>query len=497
MNSDESNRHNTWKAWVVAYLLAALLMLLLAFLLTWLQMRQPKPEPPAQEDFVTEYITEDIDDSPDEPTHTDDAEHTDQKVDADDTAQQERADEQPVPPEEPPKPDVPKEEEPQKPEEQEVIMVEEKRRQSVDQPTTNQESPESDDYFLSDVDNRADEQTIAENATKEYEDAPAVDSRIQESDNTEDEGVPEPTRDDDTPKAEEPNERDENQKDDARDNTTQGVQDAPAKEQKEQKAAPKSEREQQQETPQAQDDKADATLVEQGEKGDVKSNDQQSAVQRYGSASGLGSRMQDAAKASKEDGKGQASVTRGGADFVREHYDEVLGDRTAVYKDRAEEKRREDSLLGDHRGQWQRTRQAMENFDVAIETGSETHLNTKRDDYARFINTYHAQIHEAWWQQVGIMDRRDGKSQQSFDADAVKLEMRILADGHIDKVAIVSTSGNTFMDAEAIRINYAVKKTIRPPENIVCKDGAVYLHWEFSRGPGKCSTEGASMHCPK
>lgn len=480
---------------VIALVLAAILWLLCALLVVWIDRITETTDdtPLEEEEFLSEFRVEEREETPealdeDEKSSADSptSDPTQDTASVDDAQSDEKTPEQP--PEETP---------PDEPETVVVIPEDDAKRQSVDQPTTNEETPDTDDYYLAEVDNRAEEETTAEDASTEYEADTPVDANPQESDSTEEAAVPDPTRDEDTAQAESPNEQEDSDFDDAHDQDAEGVDDAPNEEQKESEAGPEQERDQ---IAQEQGDRIEESTtspLEEADEGAVQQEDSSSA-EAFGKASGLGSKMQEAAKRAEDDGAGDASVTRKGAEYAKENFDEVLGERTAEYQRRVEQTRKEESLLGDHEGDWQRTRQAMENYDIAVTAGSETHLNTRRDDHAPFINAYHAKIHDEWWKVVSLTDRKRGDREERItDAMATTLEIRVLSDGTVDNVAVIRTSGDTFMDAEAIRVNYDVKKASPPSSKILCDDNSVYLHWQFSRGPARCSTQGASLHCPK
>lgn len=482
------------KEFALALLLAALLWWCCALLFVWLENQQENKELETSdektEEFVAEFRVEDED-----PRDTE--EDRDRTVPAESPTSAQRPDKDPPAPQTT-ESDPPPEERPPEPPKTVVVIQDDTKRQSVDQPTTNQEEPDTDDYYLAEVDNRAEVETTAEDAATEYEDDAPVDARLHESDTTDPASVPDPTREPETSRAELPNETQDSDDDDARDSTTRGVENAPKEEQKQSEAGPKASYDQ---SPQDQGDRVEehtTSPIEKGDQGPILHDQESQSAEAFGKASGLGSKMQDAAKRSEEHGKGQQSITRKGAEYAKENFDEILGERTAEYKSRVEQTRREESLLGDQEGDWQRTRQAMENYDIAVTPGSETHLNTRRDDHAPFINAYHAKIHDEWWKVVMLTDRKRGDREERItDAMATTLEIRVLSDGTVDKVGIIRTSGDTFMDAEAIRVNYAVKKGPAPSSKILCDDNSVYLHWQFSRGPARCSTQGASLHCPK
>lgn len=483
---DRESSHQTAKELAFAAVIAAILLLLLA----WMAARIALYSPPKEEEFVTEYIFEDSFDPEDQSPAEDEIQ------DAHDALA--TVDEQPNlqnPDTETPE-EIPEEPELEEVEQLVVVTPPDQRRQSVDQPTTNEQVPETDEYFLADVDNATREQTIAENATREDQEQAPVDARQVESDSTVPVETPSPTRDqrqsdtDPSQTQDRPNERD-----DLNDLAAQGDPNEQSGEQERQEARPR----QTTQIPSAVGSASaseETTPFDRSADGQIRAPERAQSAAEYAQATGLGARLsQEASRL--ENGTGRDSVSREGLARARENLDQVFGETDAEARARGEQQRRRDSLFGDHAGDWQRTRQAMENYDVAVTTGSETQLNTRRDEHAAFINAFHRRIHDEWWQVLELLSRRYGPSENISNRDlTVRLEIRVLRDGKVERVRIVNTSGNTFFDAEAIRVNYDVRRTAAPPPNILCGDGSVYLHWTFSRMPGRCGTHGASVHCP-
>lgn len=478
--------NQTAKELAVAAIVAALLLLLLA----WMVTHFAPEKSPANEEFITEYVFE-------ESLEPDEELQEDGQV-ADESEASAASDDQPAIPNPPEQvvEDVPEELRVEEEEQVVVVTPPDQRRQSVDQPTTNEQIPETDEYFLAEVDNSTLEQTIAESATREDQEQAPVDARQIESDSTTPVETPSPTRDQQQTEADPSQTRDRpNERDDQNDRTVQGVPDAQPGEQERQEARP---RQDSQAPSQAGSTVAreETTPFERSADGQIRAPESAQRAAEYAQATGLGARFRQEASR-LENGSGRDSVSRDGVARARENLDQIFGETDAEARARGEQQRRRDSLFGDHAGDWQRTRQAMENYDVAVTTGSETQLNTRRDEHAAFINAFHRRIHDEWWQVLELLSRRYGPSENISNRDlTVRLEIRVLSDGKVDRVRIVNTSGNTFFDAEAIRVNYDVRRTAAPPPNILCGDGSVYLHWTFSRMPGRCGTHGASVHCP-
>lgn len=482
---------------LVAFMAAVLVNAAIAgFVYFALTLRIPtvdqQPEEP--EEFVTEYIEEPADDR--EPSEV-----SDDQLEAEDPTRADvspEANEQSPQVEEPP--DQPEEEqEPEQPPEQ-APPPEQVNRQSVDQPTTNEEVPQTDDYYLAAVDNTAEEETIAESATDEDQESAPVSEQSAES---EQETPPEAEQASDEAREAEREEVVE-ETSDQQEREPQSAEEMPrgepdaATELAERLEAQAQEGQEAREAAQAPSEQSTPTSpLALDERGEVEAPEQSEAGQTWRESFSLDSAMRQAEAREARRGEGEDSITREGAVAADRYVEETFGERTAAARERLARDAREASLLGDQAGQWERTRQAMENYDVAVTTGTETHLNTRRSEHAPFINAYHRRVHDRWWDFLSLLNSRySGEQAISDPALAVRLEIRVMSDGSINTVRIVRTSGNTFFDSESIRIQYDIGTTTPPSENILCEDGSVYLHWTFSRTPGRCGTHRAGVHCP-
>ncbi len=170
-------------------------------------------------------------------------------------------------------------------------------------------------------------------------------------------------------------------------------------------------------------------------------------------------------------------------------YQEVFGQRDAVAREALARQAAENSFVGDHEGRWERTRAALENFDVDVATGTETHLTTSSDAFAAYIHYLHNKIHPRWEHYILWLDVNHGPGSRLADASLfTELEYVIGRDGVVRDVNVVRGSGELVFDAEAINLLYDIGPHEPPPPAMVSSNGNAYIHWEFHRGPEMCGT---------
>lgn len=441
-----------------------------------------------QEEQLAEVIFEDESDVTDAATETESPTPNEQ-VEAD-----------------PLEPSEPEQNQPQREEDEEVVEVElpepqeqeppppvsQEQRQAVAQPTTNEETPETDEYFWSDVDNRTEQQTQAENPVQWTEESASRTEREAQEQQQAERTTSSASQAES--QAEEVSDSDERRGEDEDTEDRQGSE-TPSRAQASEEGAKPAETEEAEATQEAQDEgqtvpQTDQGQVDVGEQG-VSSLDGLSIDRRMRSAfeSGAGS---------GQSGSGSGSISHRGAVVAESSFDQLYGEETAEGAENLRQRRREESMVGDQQGDWERTREALANYDIAIDTGTETHLNTRRNEHASFIHGYHNQLHDRWWDFLRMLNVSRSRSHDVADLELeTRVEIRVLADGKVDRVRIVRGSGSTYFDAEAVRIQYDIDEVPPPPAAIVCDDGSVYLHWTLSRAPGRCGTFHASVHCPR
>lgn len=190
-----------------------------------------------------------------------------------------------------------------------------------------------------------------------------------------------------------------------------------------------------------------------------------------------------------------AAVVRGtddGADGAAYH--EVFGERDARDGARVARAERENSVAGNHDEIWDRTRQALENYDVAVTPGSELSLNTRSDAAAAYIHYLHNRIHDRWWAYLDQWTLHAGADSPLSDFSLVAvLEFGIDRDGEVDRVSIADGSGNLQFDGSAVSLLWDISPHQPPPPGLLGSDGNVYVRWSFHRDNRGCISSGASV----
>jgi TonB family protein len=136
----------------------------------------------------------------------------------------------------------------------------------------------------------------------------------------------------------------------------------------------------------------------------------------------------------------------------------------------------------------------MENFDVDVRTGTETHLNTAASPFAGYIHALHNRIRPRWSSYLLWLDRSYGPGSVLADPNlAVTLEYVIHSDGTVANVQIVRTSGEGIFDGEAVNMLWEIGPHAVPPDDMLSYDGKARIHWQFHRDQRMCGTFGASV----
>ena len=176
-------------------------------------------------------------------------------------------------------------------------------------------------------------------------------------------------------------------------------------------------------------------------------------------------------------------------------YVEVFSDRDRSDGARVEREARSASLVGNHQERWDRTRAALENFDVHVTPGSETSLNTRADEVAGYIHYLHNKIHPMWWEYLTRLDMGFGPADALSDLSLTAvMEFGIDRDGEVASVNIVDGSGVLSFDAHAVDVLYEIGPHQPPPPGMLSSNGNAYIRWTMHRDNRGCGTFGASGH---
>ena len=142
----------------------------------------------------------------------------------------------------------------------------------------------------------------------------------------------------------------------------------------------------------------------------------------------------------------------------------------------------------EHRGSWtasnfERWRNAIENYVSTVKPGNQTALNTAAVPFASYLNTIHNRIHpifaDSFLGSLGNLPRTHPMNNPKM---VTRLEIVVSPkEGRIVKMGIVKTSGITAFDVAALDSVHRAQPFGPAPGAIVSPDGNVYLHWEFHR----------------
>jgi len=142
----------------------------------------------------------------------------------------------------------------------------------------------------------------------------------------------------------------------------------------------------------------------------------------------------------------------------------------------------------EHRGSWtasnfERWRNAIENYVSSVKPGNQTALNTAAVPFATYLNTIHNRIHPLFADSfLGSLDNLPKGHPLNSPRLVTHLEIVVSPkEGRIVKLGIVKTSGITAFDIAALDSVHRAQPFGPAPGAIVSTDGNVYLHWEFHR----------------
>jgi hypothetical protein len=142
----------------------------------------------------------------------------------------------------------------------------------------------------------------------------------------------------------------------------------------------------------------------------------------------------------------------------------------------------------EHRGAWtasnfERWRNAIENYVSSVKPGNQTALNTAAVPFASYLNTIHNRIHPIFADSfLGSLDNLPKSHPMNDPKIITRLEIVVSPkEGRIVKMGVVKTSGITAFDIAALDSVHRAQPFGPAPGAIVSPDGNVYLHWEFHR----------------
>lgn len=137
-------------------------------------------------------------------------------------------------------------------------------------------------------------------------------------------------------------------------------------------------------------------------------------------------------------------------------------------------------------------RSALENFIPEVQPGNQTALNARASPFAAFVASMHRNIHELWgWGFLSDLEGRSVSDPLNNRELWTRLEIVLNADGTINNVKVIRTSGLSMFDVSAVDVIYSAGPYPEPPREIRSANGKIYLHWAFHRDERQCATFGA------
>jgi TonB family protein len=185
-------------------------------------------------------------------------------------------------------------------------------------------------------------------------------------------------------------------------------------------------------------------------------------------------------QANKADGK-QVKLAITGRD-----YDYMFG--ADAEADRRLAKKLKSTSAGRFRERQARLSSTLENFIPEVKPGNQTELSTRAAPFAVFVARMHRSIHALWgFGQLEAWDELSSSSPLNNPNLVTMLELVLNADGTVDKITMVRSSGSTPYDAAAIDVAFSAGPYPEPPREIRSANGKIYVHWNFHRDARQCS----------
>jgi len=207
--------------------------------------------------------------------------------------------------------------------------------------------------------------------------------------------------------------------------------------------------------------------------------------QGEGRASGRAGRGRRRARGGSARGRGAPNLRLSWSDFASLYGEEELEREREARLEQQRSRNRGVSRAE----RWRRFRAAIENYDVRVRPGNQTALNTRADPFARFIAAMHRRIHPRF--ALGYLQRVPSTVDESFRANPnmhTNLEIGVDAEGRVEHVTVVGTSGDILFDLGAYEAVMGAQPFPEPPANIHSPDGLTYMRWAFYRNQRQCGT---------
>lgn len=144
---------------------------------------------------------------------------------------------------------------------------------------------------------------------------------------------------------------------------------------------------------------------------------------------------------------------------------------------------------------WDEFRAAIENYVVGVKTGNTTALNAAADPFAAYLAAFHRNLHMEFAHDfLGSLPMAGDLGNPAL---VTKVEIVVNADGTLDRVGVVKSSGNLMYDFGAFNAVQRGAPYPPTPEKIRSPDGRVYMRWALHRNESQCGTWNAEPYILK
>ncbi|MCS6798390.1 MAG: TonB C-terminal domain-containing protein [Myxococcota bacterium] len=143
---------------------------------------------------------------------------------------------------------------------------------------------------------------------------------------------------------------------------------------------------------------------------------------------------------------------------------------------------------------WRQFRAAIENFVPDVRPGNQTALNAAASPFADWLHRAHLRLHAEFADRFLRSLPAGGLSPFADPTLRTKLEIVVNRDGTVHRIGVVETSGLLPFDYGAFEAVLRAQPYPEPPTSILSGDGRVYLHWAFHRNERQCGTFNAEPY---
>jgi TonB family protein len=135
---------------------------------------------------------------------------------------------------------------------------------------------------------------------------------------------------------------------------------------------------------------------------------------------------------------------------------------------------------------WEDFRAAIENYVEGVKPGNTTALNAAADPFAAYLAAFHRNLHAEFAYE--FISSLPAAGELANPMLVTKVEIVVNADGTLDRVGVVKSSGNLMYDFGAFNAVQRGSPYPPTPEKIRSPDGRVYMRWALHRDQNMCGT---------